>query len=191
VPFPRAEAKEEAMKSLFAFAGLVDRINQRICLIATWLVLLSCLVSALNASVRYAFSVSSNAWLELQWYMFAGIVMLGVSYTLKLNEHVRVDVLYARFPPRTAAWVDLLGAIFFLMPAAVLIAWMSWPQFAESFTSGEMSSNAGGLIRWPVKLLIPVGAALLALQGLSEIVKRIGYLRGQYDMDTHYEKPLQ
>jgi TRAP-type mannitol/chloroaromatic compound transport system permease small subunit len=191
VPFPRAEAKEEAMKSLFAFAGLVDRINQRICLIATWLVLLSCLVSAINASVRYAFSVSSNAWLELQWYMFAGIVMLGVSYTLKLNEHVRVDVLYARFPPRTAAWVDLLGAIFFLMPAAVLIAWMSWPQFAESFTSGEMSSNAGGLIRWPVKLLIPVGAALLALQGLSEIVKRIGYLRGQYDMDTHYEKPLQ
>jgi TRAP-type mannitol/chloroaromatic compound transport system permease small subunit len=179
------------MKSLFAFAGLVDRINQRICLIATWLVLLSCLVSAINATVRYVFSVSSNAWLELQWYMFAGIVMLGVSYTLKLNEHVRVDVLYARFPPRTAAWVDLLGAIFFLMPAAVLIAWMSWPQFAESFTSGEMSSNAGGLIRWPVKLLIPVGAALLALQGLSEIVKRIGYLRGQYDMDTHYEKPLQ
>ncbi len=179
------------MKSLLAFAGLVDRINQRVCLVATWFVLLSVLVSAGNASVRYAFSMSSNAWLELQWYMFAGIVMLGAAYALKMNEHVRVDVLYVRLAPRTCAWIDLLGTIFFLMPAAILIAWMSWPLFWDSLVTGEMSSNAGGLIRWPAKLTIPVGAALLALQGLAEIVKRIGYLRGQYDMDTHYEKPLQ
>jgi TRAP-type mannitol/chloroaromatic compound transport system permease small subunit len=179
------------MKALLGFAGLVDRINQRVCLIATWFVLLSCLVSAGNAAIRYALNISSNAWLELQWYMFAAIVMLGTSYTLKLNEHVRVDVLYARFSSRLAAWVDLLGAILFLMPAALLIMYMSWPLFWDSYVSKEMSSNAGGLIRWPAKLVIPIGAGLLALQGLSEIIKRIGYLRGQYDMDTHYEKPLQ
>lgn len=179
------------MKALLGFAGLVDRINQRVCLIATWFVLLACLVSAGNAMIRYALNISSNAWLELQWYMFAAIVMLGASYTLKLNEHVRVDVLYGKFSSRVAAWVDLLGAIFFLMPAALLIMYMSWPLFWDSYVSGEMSSNAGGLIRWPAKLVIPIGAALLALQGLSEIIKRIGYLRGQYDMDIHYEKPLQ
>jgi TRAP-type mannitol/chloroaromatic compound transport system permease small subunit len=179
------------MKALLGFAGLVDRINQRVCLIATWLVLLACLVSAGNAAIRYSLNISSNAWLELQWYMFAAIVMLGASYTLKLNEHVRVDVLYARFSSHLAAWIDLLGAILFLMPAALLIMYMSWPLFWDSYVTGEMSSNAGGLIRWPAKLVIPVGAALLAVQGLSEIVKRIGYLRGQYDMDTHYEKPLQ
>jgi TRAP-type mannitol/chloroaromatic compound transport system permease small subunit len=123
--------------------------------------------------------------------MFAGIVMLGAAYVLRMNEHVRVDVLYARYSPRTAAWVDLLGTIFFLMPAVILIAWMSSPMFWDSLITREMSSNAGGLIRWPVKLSIPVGATLLALQGLAEIVKRIGYLRGQYTMDTHYEKPLQ
>src|SRR5260221_5808310 len=179
------------MKSLLAFAQLVDRINQRVGYLATWLVLLSCLVSAGNATIRYALNLSSNAWLELQWYLFAGIVMLGAAYTLKLNEHVRVDVVYANLGPRTCAWIDLLGTLFFLMPAALIIAWMSAPIFWESFTNGEMSSNAGGLIRWPVKIILPVGAALLALQGFAEIVKRVGYLRGEYDMDTHYEKPLQ
>jgi len=179
------------MQGLLAFAGLIDRINQRVGMLATWLVLLSCLVSAGNATIRYLLSMSSNAWLELQWYMFAGIVMLGASYTLKLNEHVRVDVLYGGLQARARAWIDLLGTIFFLMPTALLIAWMSWPMFWDSYATGEMSSNAGGLIRWPVKLLVPVGAVLLALQGLSEIIKRVGYLRGQYDMDTHYEKPLQ
>ena len=179
------------VNTLIAFAHLIDRINQRIALIATWLVLLACVVSAGNAVIRYAFNLSSNAWLELQWYMFAVIVMLGAAYVLRINEHVRVDVLYARYGPRTCAWIDLLGTIFFLMPAAILIAWMSSATFWDSFITGEMSSNAGGLIRWPVKLTIPVGATLLALQGFAEIVKRIGYLRGQYTMDTHYEKPLQ
>ena len=153
--------------------------------------LLSCLVSAGNASIRYALDISSNAWLELQWYMFAGIVMLGASYTLKMNEHVRVDVVYANLKPRACAWVDLVGGIVFLLPTAVLIAWMSWGFFWEAFVSGEISSNAGGLIRWPVKLVIPVGAALLALQAVAEIIKRIAYLRGEYEMDTHYDRPLQ
>ena len=179
------------MKYLMAFAQLVDRVNLRLGYLATWLVLLSCLISAGNASMRYAFNLSSNAWLELQWYMFAGIVMLGAAHTLKLNEHVRVDVIYGNLGPRTRAWIDLLGMLLFLMPAAVVIAWMSVPVFWESFTSNEMSSNAGGLMRWPVKIILPVGAILLALQGLAEIIKRIGYLRGEFDMDTHYEKPLQ
>ena len=153
--------------------------------------LLSCLISAGNATIRYALDMSSNAWLELQWYMFAGIVMLGASYTLKMNEHVRVDVVYANLKPRACAWVDLVGGIVFLLPTAVLIAWMSWGFFWEAFVSGEISSNAGGLIRWPVKLVIPVGAALLALQAVAEIIKRIAYLRGEYEMDTHYDRPLQ
>lgn len=179
------------MQGWLRFSRVVDAVNQRIGWIATWLVLLSCLISAGNASLRYAVSISSNAWLEVQWYMFAGIVMLGASYTLNRNEHVRVDVLYGRQPPRRRAWIDLLGLIVFLMPATLLMAWLAWPFFHESWRIGEQSNNAGGLIRWPAKVLLPVGFALLSLQGISEIIKRIAYLRGLLHMDTHYERPLQ
>jgi TRAP-type mannitol/chloroaromatic compound transport system permease small subunit len=117
--------------------------------------------------------------------------MFGAPYTLKVNEHVRVDLVYGRLRPRTRAWVDLLGTVFFLLPAIVLGMVLSWPFFWQAFVTGEVSANAGGLIRWPVKAVLPIGFALLALQGLAEIVKRIGYLSGVYAMDTHYEAPLQ
>lgn len=179
------------MKSLLRLAGWIDAINTRIGRIAVWLVLLSCLISAVNATIRYAFDMGSNAWIEMQWYMFAGIVLLGASHVLRMNEHVRVDIIYSKLKPRTQAALDLVCMIVLLMPAVVFLAYASWPQFMTSYAIGEMSGNAGGLIRWPVKLILPVGFGLLAIQGVSEIIKRIGFLMNIYDMDTHYERPLQ
>lgn len=179
------------MKTLLGFARFIDAVNERLGRIATWLVLLSCLVSAGNAFVRYGLNMSSNAWLEIQWYMFAGTVLLGASYTLNKNEHVRVDLLYSRLSTRGQIWLDIIGGIVFLLPAMTVMAWTAWPMFAESYRIGEMSSNAGGLLRWPAKLLLPVGFLLVALQGVSEIIKRVGYLLGVHNMDVHYERPLQ
>jgi TRAP-type mannitol/chloroaromatic compound transport system permease small subunit len=179
------------MKSFLGFAHAIDWVNGRFARLAVWAVLLSCLVSALNATVRYLISESSNAWLELQWYLFSATVMLGAPFVLKVNEHVRVDVIYSRLAPQRQALVDLFGLVVFVMPAALLLAYMAWPYFVESWASGETSSNAGGLIRWPFKALLPIGFALLSAQGLAEIVKRIAFLRGDYTMDTHYERPLQ
>ena len=179
------------MKNLLRFAHAVDWVNQRLATIALWAVFLSCMVSAVNASVRYLISQSSNAWLELQWYLFTATVMLGAPFVLKVNEHVRVDVIYSRLAPRRQAMVDLMGLTVFLMPAAVLLAWMAWPYVVDSYVGREMSSNAGGLLRWPFKVLIPIGFFMLSLQGLAEIIKRVAYLRGEYAMDTHYERPLQ
>lgn len=179
------------MQGFLRLSHGIDWLNEKIGRIAVWAVLVSCMVSAVNATLRYLISSSSNAWLELQWYLFGVMVLLGAPFVLKVNEHVRVDVVYARLEPRKQAMVDLFGLVFFLMPAAVLLAWMSWPWFVESFVKNEMSSNAGGLIRWPVKLLIPLGFGLLVLQGVSEIIKRIAFLRGLITMDTHYERPLQ
>jgi TRAP-type mannitol/chloroaromatic compound transport system permease small subunit len=181
----------ETMSFMLSLAGFIDKINEKVGKVAVWLVLLSCLISAGNAASRYTLDMSSNAWLEIQWYMFAGIVLLGAAYTLKRNEHVRVDVLYGRLDSRTQAWIDLLGMILFVMPTCVILLWMSWPFFLDAYTSGETSSNAGGLIRWPVKIAMPIGFAMLAAQGVSEIIKRIGYLAGVYNMDTQYERPLQ
>lgn len=179
------------MKLLLRCAAAIDRLNQWAGKIAVWLVLIACLTSAAVASARYALNIGSNAWLEVQWYMFAGMVMLGAAWTLKMNEHVRVDVIYGGLSPRGKAKLDLAGLIAFLMPAMLLLAWLSWPFFTASFTAHEMSSNPGGLVRWPVKLMLPLGFALVALQGVAEIIKRIGYLRGEYDMDVHYDRPLQ
>jgi TRAP-type mannitol/chloroaromatic compound transport system permease small subunit len=179
------------MRSLLRFAEGIDWLNEKFGVIATWTVLLSCVVSALNATVRYMFDKSSNSWLELQWYLFAFTVMLGTAFVLKVNEHVRVDIIYGKLGARARAIIDLLGMIFFMMPAALLITKMSWPWFWDALVHGEMSSNAGGLIRWPAKLAIPLGFTMLSVQGVSEIIKRIGYLTGQYHMDTHYERPLQ
>ncbi len=179
------------MRALLTLARAIDLLNERVGRIAVWLVLASCGISAANALSRYALDLSSNAWLELQWYLFAGMVLLGAPAVLSTNGHVRVDVLYGRAAPRTRAWIDLLGMIFFLLPTAVLAAHLAWPFFLESYRGNEISGNAGGLLRWPVKLLLPVGFGLLVLQGLAEIVKRIAYLRGLIALDSHYEKPLQ
>jgi TRAP-type mannitol/chloroaromatic compound transport system permease small subunit len=179
------------MRALLRLSKAIDTLNQKIGVIAIWLVLIACVISAGNALMRYGFNLSSNAWLEIQWYLFAGMVMLGGAYTLELNEHVRVDVLYSRYSGRTRVWVDLLGAIFFLLPMSVIIGWMSWPLFINSYDIGEISGNAGGLIRWPVKILIPLGFLLLTLQGVSEIIKRIANLTGHLQLDSRYERPLQ
>ncbi len=179
------------MNALLRFSGLGDALNEKIGRIASWLVLIACVISAGNAVMRYGFNMSSNAWLEIQWYLFGGMVMLGAAYTLRVNEHVRVDVLYSRYSDRTRLWVDLLGGIFFLLPMAIIIGWLSWPMFINSFHIGETSGNAGGLLRWPVKLLVPLGFLLLTLQGLSEIIKRAAALAGHEDINARYERPLQ
>ena len=179
------------MRALLKLSSGIDWFNEQFGVVANWLVLFACLISAGNALVRYGFNSSSNAWLEIQWYLFAAMFMLGAPYTLKMNEHVRVDIVYGNVSPKVQLWIDLLGGIFFLMPAVVVIGWMSWPIFVDSFVNGEMSNNAGGLIRWPVKLMMPLGFALLAFQGISEIIKRIAALTGHRAIIAKYEKPLQ
>ncbi len=167
------------MRGLLPFAYAIDRLNVLVGRTAMWLVLVAVLVSAANATVRYALHTSSNAWLELQWYLFAAVFLLCAGYTLLRNEHVRIDILTARLSKRTRTWIDILGALFFLLPMAVLIGWLSWPGFVDSWMRNETSSDAGGLIRWPAKLLIPAGFLLLTLQAISEIIKRIAFLRGE------------
>lgn len=179
------------MRAALALASIIDRINARLGHVAVWLVLIACLVSAANAISRYAFAASSNAWLELQWYLFAGIVLFGAPQVLSANGHVRVDIIYGRASNRTKALIDLAGLVFFLLPICGYVAWMAWPFFLESFHSGEMSNNAGGLLRWPVKLMLPAGFGLLVAQGVAEAIKRIAYLQGRITLDAHYEKPLQ
>ena len=181
------------MRLLLSFSALIDALNEKIGVLCNWLVLLACVVSAGNAMVRYAYDSSSNAWLEVQWYMFAVIVMFGAAYTLKRNEHVRVDILYMTLSRRGQLWVDILGALVFLLPTCAILAWLSWPFFMQSFNVYEHSSNAGGLLRWPIKLVLPLGFALVALQGLSELIKRVAFLNGYAvdSLEAHYERPTQ
>ena len=166
------------MKTLLALARLIDALTERIGRTVIWLVLAATLVSAGNALVRYTLGESSNAWLEIQWYLFGALFLLGAGYTLKHNGHVRIDILYNQMGPRGQAWIDLAGGLLFLLPMAILLTWLAWPMFHESWVSREMSPDAGGLLRWPVKLLLPEGFALLALQGVAETIKRIGVLSG-------------
>jgi TRAP-type mannitol/chloroaromatic compound transport system permease small subunit len=179
------------MGALLKFADGVDWISEQIGQWLKWLVLLSSLISAGNALVRYTLHTSSNGWLEIQWYMFGAMFLLGAGYALKHGEHVRVDVLYSTFTPRTQAWIDVFGTIFFLLPMAIVIAWMSIPMMVNSIRINEMSSDPGGLLRWPIKLAIPVGFLLLALQGLAELVKKIAVGLGMREPDKLYERPVQ
>src|SRR5690554_3434218 len=166
------------MNFFLSISRAIDAINTRIGQAVIWLTLLVVLVSATNAVVRKVFSVSSNAWLELQWYLFGAIFLLAAGYTFLRNEHVRVDVVAQKFSRRTQIYIEIFGIIFFLFPACMLIFWLSLPFFYESFVLHELSSNTGGLIRWPAKLLIPVGFLLLILAGFSQLIKCVGYLRG-------------
>lgn len=179
------------MKFLLGISHIIDSINEFWGRIAAWMVLLCCIVSAGNAVVRKIFSYSSNSWLEIQWYMFGAMVLLGAAHTLNKNEHVRIDLIYGNLSSRAQMWIDLVGAALFLLPVCVIIGWVSWPLFMNSYAINEMSSNSGGLLRWPVKLLLPLGFLLLTLQGISEIIKRIGGLLGHPELVTRYEKPLQ
>lgn len=167
------------MKFWIAIAKAIDTANEYVGRMVLWLVGAATLISALNALARYGLGRSSNAWLEIQWYLFGGIILLAAGYTLKHNGHVRIDVIYGRFSARAQAWIDLLGALLFLLPLCGLMAWLAWPGFVDSFVSGETSPDAGGLIRWPVRLLIPLGFTLLGFQGVAEIIRRIAFLRGK------------
>ena len=166
------------MKFLLTWSRLIDSLTERIGRVAHWLILAMVLISAGNAVARYAFNLSSNAWLEIQWYLFSAVFLLCAGSTLLHNQHVRIDVITGRLSRRAKTWLEIFGSVFFLLPVAVLILWLSWPVFLDSFRSGEVSSNANGLILWPARLLLPVGFALLVLQGLSELIKRAAFLRG-------------
>ena len=179
------------MRQLLAFANGIDWINDRFGWAAEWAVFLSCFISAGNALVRYMFDSSSNGLLEIQWYLFAACVMLGAAQVLRVNEHVRVDIFYARLTGHGKVYIDLFGLVFFLMPVMVAMVWFAWPLFMRMLSSGEMSNNAGGLVRWPAMLTLPLGFALVLLQGISEVIKRVAWLMHLHDMDTHYERPLQ
>ena len=179
------------MSYLLKFALGVDWLSEQMGRFAAFAVLTTALISAGNAFIRYGFDISSNGWLEIQWYLFGLTVMLGAPVVLKYNEHVRVDIIYGKLKGNGPVYVDLFGLIFFLLPVMALLSYLSWPLFLSMFESGEMSGNAGGLIRWPAMLLLPLGFGLMFLQGLAEVIKRICYLQGTFEMDTHYEKPVQ
>jgi TRAP-type mannitol/chloroaromatic compound transport system permease small subunit len=186
-----APAGENVMRPLLAISSAIDLLNEKIGYVCNFLVLAACIVSAGNAMIRYAFSYSSNSWLELQWYMFAILVMFGASYTFKRNEHVRVEIFYLFLSERGQLWLDLIGTLFFLIPSCLLLSYLSWPFFMQAYAVGEISSNAGGLIRWPIKIVVPVGLVLLALQGVSEVIKRIAALQNLVTIDAKYERPTQ
>jgi TRAP-type mannitol/chloroaromatic compound transport system permease small subunit len=188
---PLKRRLEKKMRPLLAVSTAIDQLNEKIGHICNLLVLLACLLSAGNAMIRYAFDYSSNGWLEAQWYMFAVMVMFGASYTFKKNEHVRVEIFYLFLSERGQLWLDMIGTLFFLIPSCLLLAYLSWPFFMQSYSVGEMSGNAGGLLRWPIKFVIPSGFVMLALQGVSEVIKRIAALRGEVTIDAKYERPTQ
>jgi TRAP-type mannitol/chloroaromatic compound transport system permease small subunit len=179
------------VRELLVISKAIDWLNGKLGVLCNVLVLLAVLVSAGNAMSRYAFSLSSNAYLEMQWYMFAVMVMFGASYTLQRNEHVRVEIFYLFLSERGQLWLDLIGTLVFLVPICLLLAALSWPFFFEAYRVGEWSQNAGGLIRWPIKFVLPAGFVLLALQGVSEVIKRVAALRGAVTIDAKYERPMQ
>jgi len=179
------------MRRLLAFTDAVDWLTEQIGQWLKWLVLLSSLISAFNALMRYTIHYSSNAWLEIQWYMFGAMFLLAAGYALKHEEHVRVDVFFSKMTPRQQAWLDVFGGIFFLMPMAVIIAWMSIPMVRNSVAINEMSSDPGGLLRWPIKIVIPLGFVLLAIQGVAEIIKKYAVATGIREPGKAYERPVQ
>ena len=166
------------MKGLLALSRAIDALNERVGHIVYWLVLAAVLISATNAVVRKVFNMSSNSLLELQWYLFSAIFLFCAGYTLLKNQHVRIDVIAGRLSPRAQAWIDIVGTVFFLFPMAIMIMVLSWPVFVMAYERNEVSTNAGGLTLWPARLMVPIGFLLLVLQGVSELIKRIAFLRG-------------
>jgi len=166
------------MRFLLACSHWIDALNERVGRYAAWLVLACILISAANAVARYGFNLSSNAFLEIQWYLYSVVFLCAAGYTLKHNAHVRIDIVLARLSDRSRAWIDLIGGLFMLLPAAVIIGWFGWSAFLESYRIDEISPDAGGLLRWPIKLVVPLAFLLLVLQGVSESIKRIAFLRG-------------
>lgn len=174
------------MAGLLALSRAIDRMNEFIGKWVSWLILLAVLVSATNAVIRKTLNMSSNAWLELQWYLFGAAFLLAAAYTLRQNEHIRIDIVYGLFSRRVQHWIDLFGHVFFLMPFVLLMIYYFVPYVSLSYRSGEVSTNAGGLIIWPAKSLLLIGFSLLALQGISEIIKKIAIMRGDMDDPTPF-----
>lgn len=166
------------MKLLLGLSRAIDGLNEQIGKLTYWLILAAVLISTGNAIVRYTLNTSSNAWLEIQWYLFSFVFLFCSGYTLLHNQHVRIDVISSNLSARGRAWIDILGTIFFLLPMAIVIMWLSWPIFVDAYTTKEISANAGGLLIWPGRLMLPVGFFLLVLQGFSELIKRVAFLRG-------------
>jgi TRAP-type mannitol/chloroaromatic compound transport system permease small subunit len=178
------------VQALLRFSAFVDRLNERIGRTAAWFGLLAVVVCTVNALVRYSLNLSSNAWLELQWYFNSVMFLLVAAWALKRNDHVRIDVIAGKLPLRAQAWIDVFGGLCMLLPATVIIGWYSWPSLVNSFAIDEHSSDPGGLLRWPIRLLIPVAFALLSLQGLSEVIKRVAFLKGliPYPVEPHRQE---
>jgi TRAP-type mannitol/chloroaromatic compound transport system permease small subunit len=166
------------VNALLALSRAIDALNERVGRLVYWLVLAAVLISCANAIVRKAFNTSSNAFLEIQWYLFSVIFLFCAGYTLLKNQHVRIDVIAGRLSPRAQAWIDILGTLFFLLPMSILIMYLSWPVFVMAYERHEVSSNAGGLIIWPARLMVPIGFFLLIIQGVSELIKRVAFLMG-------------
>jgi TRAP-type mannitol/chloroaromatic compound transport system permease small subunit len=178
---------------LLALSRAIDAFTERVGRLVYWLVLIVVLISAANATVRKAFNYSSNSYLEIQWYLFSVIFLFGAGYTLLRNEHVRIDIIQGRLSPRAQNWIDVVGIVLFLMPMSLIIMWLSWPLFLDSLARHEVSTNAGGLIIWPARLMVPVGFALLIIQGASELIKRIAFLAGRIPdpLEKHHGKSAE
>jgi len=187
------QQKEASVKPWLALSGAIDAVTERIGRFVYWLILVVVVISAANAVVRKAFNYSSNSYLEIQWYLFSAIFLIGAGYTFLRNEHVRIDIISGRLSPRAQNWIDVIGIVFFLFPMSLIIMWLSWPLFIDSYTRGEVSTNAGGLIIWPARLMVPVGFALLLIQALSELVKRIAFLAGRIPnpLERHQAKSAE
>ncbi|HTI47804.1 MAG TPA: TRAP transporter small permease subunit [Casimicrobiaceae bacterium] len=181
------------MNALLALSRAIDALTERVGRVVYWLILVVVIISALNATVRKAFNYSSNAYLEIQWYLFSVIFLFGAGYTLLRNEHVRIDIIAGRLSARTQNWIDVIGIVFFLFPMSIIIMWLSWPLFVDSYVRHEVSTNAGGLTIWPARLMVPVGFALLIVQGLSELIKRIAFLAGAAPnpLEKHHAKSAE
>ena len=181
------------MSFLLSVSRLIDRVSERIGHLFYWLILATVLISAANAVVRKAINYSSNSLLEIQWYLFSAIFLFLAGYTLMRNEHVRIDVIAHRLSKRTQTWIDIIGTVFFLFPMAFLLMWLSWPVFVDAYQRNEISTNAGGLVIWPARLLVPVGFALLLAQGASELIKRVAFLKGLIPdpSEKHIEKTAE
>jgi TRAP-type mannitol/chloroaromatic compound transport system permease small subunit len=178
------------LKALLSLSRFIDGMTDRIGHLVYWLVLVAALISCGNAIIRYAFNISSNAWLEIQWYLFSAVFLFCSGYALLHGQHVRIDVISGRLSKRVQTWIDVLGTIFFLMPMAIAIMWMSWPVFIDAYQHNEVSTNAGGLRLWPARLMLPVGFFLLILQGFSEFIKRVAFLLGLIPDPTEKEHDI-
>ena len=178
------------MGPLLVISRWIDAVNERVGRLFAWAILLAVAVSVFNAIARKFFNMGSNAWLELQWYLFGAVFLMSSGYTLLKNGHVRVDVLSSKLSKRSQIWIDVFGTLFFLLPAAVVIMWLGWAMFWESWSTQEVSSNAGGLFRWPAKLLVPAGFCLLVAAAISHLIKCVAFLQGRGPDPTLREKPV-